>query len=265
LNIILLIYKYLIVFLGTIIGLIVLIVTEFVMKTYFIFLFYFLICAEVFAQKTKDFYKVKSGTDISKMLPFEERYQFGKFQEGKVYFRNGKIVTANLNYSIVHGEVQFVNFKKDTLLLTDHDFIDRIAINDHVFYYLEGHGHIQQKADFSKIKLAEKQFLVVMGREKYAAYDQYSATSAISSYSGYTSGTAGAFSPLQGIDKVILRKRFSYFWIDKNQRISNANKANLLKIFPKYKHELNEFVKDNNTDFNKEDDLIKILEYTDSL
>ena len=233
------------------------------MKIIVLFTLCCIIAISSFSQNTKDIYRVKNGTDISKAFPYKERYQFGTFRDGAVYFRGGRVSKAKLNYSLIHGEVQFVS-SKDTLLLTENDFIDSIEIGDDVFYYLKGHGHLRQKAAFGQVKLAEKLFLITMGSEKHAAYDQYTETSAISSYSSYTNSN-GVRQGLDGNDKVLLRKRSLYFWIDKNKRFTFATKANLIKLFPHQKKSINHYIQEHKINLEKEEDLVKVLEYTSRL
>ncbi|WP_221392406.1 hypothetical protein [Dyadobacter sp. NIV53] len=225
---------------------------------------YFLISISSFAQSTGNTYKVKNGTDISQAIPFGERYKYELFRNGKVYFRNGKISTAKLNYSLFHGEIQFINLQNDTLMLADNDFIDRIEIGNDLFYYVRKNGHIWLKNNFGEIKLAEKQRLMIMGKEKYSAYDQYSATSSISSYSSFNNGNGVALG-LKGNDKAVLRKKSIYYLIDKNQRFYLANKASLFKIYPEKKRILNGYLKENDIDFNNEQDLINLLQFSSSV
>ena len=216
-----------------------------------------------FSQNTKDIYRVKNGTDISKAFAYRDRYQFDTFREGTVYFRGGRVSKARLNYSLVHGEVQFIH-AKDTLLLTENDFVDSIEIGDDVFYYVKGHGHLRKKAEFGGVKLAEKLFLVPAGSEKKSAYDQYTETSAISSYSSYTNSN-GMRQVLDGSDRVILKKRNIYFWMDKNRRFTLATRGNLHKLFPQQKKLVNQYMQEENIDLEQEADLVKVLEYASSL
>lgn len=234
------------------------------MKGIFTFAICFQIGLSVCAQNNGDIYKVKNGTDISKTIPFRERYLFDKFHDGKVYFRNGKITKAKLNYSLYHGEIQFIGAKEDTLLLADNSFINKIVISNEIFYYSEVYGHMQQKLDFGQVKLGEKQLLLSMGNEKFNAYNQYSANSSTWSYSSFLSNS-GEFQWIQPSDKIVLRRTSGYFWIDKNQRFYKANKANLLKIYPDLKKEVNAYILKNNTNFESENDLAKILKYCNAL
>jgi len=234
------------------------------MKLFPPFAIFLLITSTSFAQNTRDIYRIKEGTDIAKSFPYSDKFQFEEFRDGMVYFRNGRTSKAKLNYSMVHGEVLFISAQKDTLLLTENDFIERIQMGPEVFYYMKNHGHLRQKAAFDKVALVEKLFLAVKGNEKYAAYDQYSESSAISSYSSYTNAN-GVKQTLEGSGKVLLKKQSMYFLMDRNKRFSPANKASLLRIFPSHKKNIMAYVKDQSIDFDSEADLVKVLAYSNSL
>ncbi|MCF0050713.1 hypothetical protein LXM25_11635 [Dyadobacter sp. LJ53] len=117
-------------------------------------------------KSANDIYRVKNGSDLTKVIPFEERFQFTRFLDGQVLFRNGKMSKAKMNYSLVHGEVLFVDAKKDTLLFNDNDLIHKILVGENLYFYTKGHGHVHAIADFGGIRLGKKQFLVRMGNEK---------------------------------------------------------------------------------------------------
>jgi len=217
----------------------------------------------VFGQ-LNDIYRVKNGSDVSSVIPFEQRYQFDKFQEGSVLFRNGRISKAQMNYSLVHGEVLFLDVRKDTLLFDNNDYISKIFIGDALYYYTKGHGHVHAIQDYGGVRLGKKQFLVRMGNEKYASYEQYSATSAISSYSSFVNQN-GNFQDLESNVKVVLKRRSIFFLIDRNDRVMFATRPNLLKIYPKNRRKLNDYLKEHATNFEKEEDLKNALQFANLL
>jgi hypothetical protein len=234
------------------------------MKLRYSFLLLFVVIQTAYAQEKTGVYRVKSGTDISKLMPFADRFQYDQFIDGQAFFRAGKISRAKFNYSLVHGELMFIAPNKDTLLMTDNDFIDRVTVGDDLYYYLRGHGHIQVEANFGKVTLGKKQFLIRMGNEKYAAYGQYSSTSAISSFSSYMNHN-GQMQFLDGQDKVVLKRRVTFFLIDKNKRFYPATRANLLKIFSSHKGEVSNFLRENDIELEHEPDLVRTLQFCSTL
>lgn len=235
------------------------------MRNFCVMMILLLLAAKSGAQvPRRDVFRVKNGSDVTRVIPFNDRYQFAKFQEGSVLFRNGTVSKGTMNYSLVHGQVVFIDAKKDTLLFDDTDYIRKIFVGNNVFHYLKKHGHIEEIQDFDGVKLGKKLFLVRMGNERYASYDQYSSTSAISSYSSFINQN-GTFQHLEGSDKIIMRRRSIYFFIDKNERITIANRPNLLKIYPKNKKALNDYLKEKAINFEKEADLENALTFASHL
>jgi len=217
-----------------------------------------------FAQNANPVYRIKDLNDINKIIPFKDRFQYEQFQDGKVYFRNGKISTAKLNYSYVYAEIMFINPRKDTLLLADLDYISHVDIADHSYYFLKGHGHIEHLADYGRYSLGRKSHYVKMGNERYAAYDQYSSTSAISTYSSFIN-QAGTIQFLKGNNKVVMKKIAAYYFMDRNERFLTASRQNLLKAYSSHKKVINQYLKEHNPDFAQEKDLNQVLEFCSTL
>jgi hypothetical protein len=216
------------------------------------------------AQESDVTFTLKAGVDVTKAIPFENRYMYKEFSDGRVYFRNGKTTGAKLNYNTIFAQIQFVGPRKDTLLLADMAYIDTITIGKDVYYYLEGYGHIRRIGGTGKTLLGKIYSLSSLGSEKAVSYGQYSQTSAVDGYSSYTDGD-GRMRNLTTNDQTRLRGKSRFFWIDANKRITLATKANLFRIFPKEKKKLGVFIDQHNIDFTNEQDLSRLLTYAESI
>jgi hypothetical protein len=221
-------------------------------------------CSRLFAQEGNGVYRVKSGSDVTKTIPFEEQFQYGEFVDGAVYFRNGRILQAKVNYNFAHGQVMFISSGKDTMLFSENKFIYKVDVGGNPYYFGEGYGHVEIIGDYDRAKLGKKQFLVRMGEEKYAAYGQYSSTSATTGYSSFINAH-GEFQRLQSGDKIVMKRREIYYFMDKNLTFYLANRPNLIKLYPGNKRTLNEYLKTNRIDFEKEVDLRNVLEFCKTL
>ena len=220
--------------------------------------------AKVSAQSNDKTHRIKNGADIRTTIPVRERYLYEEFKEGKVYFRNGNISKSPLNYSLFHKEIQFISPSKDTLLLSDNDFISKIIIQSDTFYYDRSHGHVQKIGTYGKIKLGKQQKILIRGNEKYTGYGDYSGTASVASYSNF-SNRNGELQQLQTNNKLILRQKSDYFLIDQNQRFSLADRASLMRLFPDKRKDITTFIKSNETNFTEESDLVKLLQFCQSL
>lgn len=230
------------------------------MRTGIVFLIYLVLGGPLCAQVPKSSYHVPNNSDVTKTISFSDRYLFETFRKGIVYLRTGGRAESLLNYSFFHGEIQFIDAKKDTLLLADGQLVSRIVIDDRIFFAVPEHGHIQQMAVYDKIRLGRKQKLFIADTQHQGAFGGYSSTSSISTYSTYTDAR-GHMQRLNPGSNVIMRKGITYFWIDQNQRFYPANKANLLKILPKKRREINDYFNANKVNFSNETEVIKLLEF----
>ncbi|MCF0057095.1 hypothetical protein [Dyadobacter sp. CY356] len=225
---------------------------------------FFLLCtANIFAQDTPKIYRTKNGTDISKSIPYQEQFLFEQFLPGKVYFRNGRVVNARLNYNLFYGELTFIDPKRDTLLLTDKDFMDSIAVGSTIFYSMPKQGHVREIKNYDKLRLVERTVLAVLDNEKESAFNHYSATSAISNYKNFSN--QNGYQWMKPTDKIVFKRKSENFFLDKNQRFYIPSKASLLKLFRDNNKEINDFIKAENIDFSKQPDLIRLLEFCSSL
>lgn len=229
------------------------------MKSWLLILIFLLYASFTFAQNAPKVYRTKNGTNVSKNIPYQEQYQFEEFMPGKVYFRNGRVANSRLNYNFFYGEIEFIDPKKDTLLLNDKDYMDSIAVGSDIFYYLPKQGHVREIKNYGKIKLAEKQTLAVLDNERESAFNHYSATSAISNYKTFSNQNGSQW--MKPTDKVVFKRKSENFFIDRNQRFYVPSKASLLKLFRDNDKQIIEYIKVENIDFSKQSDLIKLLDF----
>ena len=79
-------------------------------------------------------WKVKAGEDINESVPDSVRFRYSQFVAGHVYFKDGRISSAPLNYNLLNGEMQFITVGKDTLIIANEVTIKFIVINNDSFY-----------------------------------------------------------------------------------------------------------------------------------
>ncbi len=230
------------------------------MRSCFIILFILIVCSPLVAQVAKNSYHVPNNSDITRTIPFKDRYLLENFRKGLVYFRNGSKSEARLNYSFFHAEIQFIDEKKDTLLLAESEFVSKVTIDDLLFYYLPKQGYIQQIGDFNKVRLGRRQKLIMADTEHRTAYGGYSSTASVNSLTTYVD-RQGQQQKLNAGTNVIMRNAATYFFMDQNQRFYSASKANLSKIFPKHKDEISQYFKEHDVNFLIEQDMVSLLEY----
>ena len=224
------------------------------MKNVLFPVFIWMLCSfSILAQDSKPI-RVKAGEDIYQKLA-KEIYLYPQFTQGTIYFRNGNTNLAYFNYNRMNGEMQFITDKADTLSVANEATIKYINVAKDSFFYSD--GYLQLVIGNNAAKLARKQVIKIIDQQKIGAYDQPTSAGAITSYSSLNNDLR--FYKLDIKQDVILGQQTTYFFGDKYNNFFRANKRNLLKNFSRKEKELNNYLKENSVDFNKEEDLAKLI------
>ncbi len=220
-------------------------------------MYVFLFSCETFSQ-TADVIRIKAGQDPSTGYSPHGFYRFASFNEGVAVFRDGSQTTARFNYHELNEEMQFITTNGDTLAIADPVSIKYITLNNYLFYYLDGYVEVLINND--SLKLARKLHLN-LSWEKIGGYGQPSPSGSIRSANRIILANTGKALSLN--QDLLIRKEYSYYWIDKYNTVFKANKLNLLKIIPPdSKNEIEDYLKKNKTDFRKEPDLKRLHEFS---
>lgn len=216
------------------------------------------------AQQAPTSFRVKAGEDAAKVIPAEYKYRYPAFQEGKVAYMNGSFAPAKFNYNFLLGEMQFIDPKGDTLSIVGEPTLYAVMVGENTYLYDQNNNFLEVVSDYNTLKLGKIQTLEVAGAEKEGAYNQSSGASSISNKSTYAGSNGQAFKLVQKGD-VIFSGNVYYYLIDQRNQFYKANKANLLKVFPKHRKDISEYLKEQSPDFNNEEDLKELLRFCTGL
>ena len=204
---------------------------------------------------------IKAGTSFNESVSITDLYEYTQFVYGKVFFRPGDSSGGRLNYNRLLDQMQFIDFKGDTLNIAYAGTIKFIRISNDLFYYDE--GYVKLIKDNNTVKLAAKQTLRVSGKNKIGAYNMSSPGSAIDSYSSLTIDHKNY--NLTPREDITLTKKTEYYFGDKYNHFVLANKKNILRLYPKQEGAVTAYLKENTVDFNNLDDVEKLFQYLTSL
>lgn len=208
--------------------------------------------------------RVKVGEKIKSHEFATATYRFPGFDEGIIYYTSGGQAKGKLNYHQLLGEMHFIGPKGDTLALDNLYLVKHVALGDARFYYdPKDKGFGEEVADFNAVKLLIKHKFKPSDRERGVAYGQYSNTSATTNYSTYA--VNGQIQKLSPNEYLVYSKKANYYLSDQNNHFYPVNKASVLKIFSRHKMVVEKFLKENRIDFQKEEDLKKLLAYCTGL
>jgi hypothetical protein len=222
------------------------------------------IFADAFGQSQPTF-KVKAGDYPDKVIPVAEQFQYPEFRKGKVLFYGGRMVEALLNYSYLSGEILFLKDQKDTLELLDKKMVKVVDVQGAIFYNDKQYGFCEMVSNYGDIKLSKKHVLERIGDEKGGPYGISYTASSVTTYSSYANANAPGGKKLKMDTEAIFGHRTRYFFVDKNDRYQIPGKNSIVKLFPKHKDKISQYLKENPVNFIVEDDLERLLAYCQGL
>ena len=221
----------------------------------FIFIGYFHLSAQDSTLVT-----IKAGNRVRDVLTPSDMYHYPQFTDGNVILRDGKVIGVKMNYSRLFDQMLFINHKGDTLALADEKNIKLISIDQDTFYYDGGYMRIIIDNDF--VKLAEKKVWVVADVRKIGTHNTPKNTVAITSLTHYTDGTDAAKSrDLLLNEDILLRKETQYYVGNAYNHFVRAGKKRLQQLFPKEEINIENYLKTNKVNFDKRDDLEKLVQF----
>lgn len=219
-----------------------------------------LFCSVSFAQRTKPI-SVNTAGDTDEGVPAAAMYQYSQFANAQVVFKSGVISNAKLNYNIFLDEMQFITINGDTLALDNEETIRVITVNNDSFYYDK--GYLLHVTSNSMLKLAVKQGFRILDRQKKTAYGGSSSVSSIRNINAYSNGRR--IYNIGVSQDVILEKDDHYYIGDKYSHFVFASKKNLLHLLPKHNDSIRKYLKENEIEFHKKEDLEKLLKFLELL
>jgi hypothetical protein len=156
--------------------------------------------------------------------------------------------TAMLRYDAFRDEFEFINEKLDTLVLNKKEPFTSITFTlTKTTYQLTNYSLKGKETTGYLISLFQKNNYVLYKKQNILFSKERLAKS------GYESNTPAKFE----------RGKDTFFLKDGDKGISEfpSNKKALLKLYPDKKTEIEAFIKQNNIDFDKEPDIIKLVDF----
>lgn len=188
---------------------------------------------------------------------YKRMYQYPQFVNGQAIYENGDVVSSKLNYNYLLNQVYFINPRGDTLQLINGADFKMIVIDVDTFYYYNKQ-YIQQVSHYPTYNLLKKRTLQNSGSEKKGAYGTYSSSSAITNVSTMPE-TGNPTVHFLSDENISFEFKETFFFSGKYGKLYPATKKGANELFGKYEKELKQFLSKNSIDFNKKEDLEKLL------
>ncbi|HZY82665.1 MAG TPA: hypothetical protein VFE50_24235 [Cyclobacteriaceae bacterium] len=201
-------------------------------------------------------YRVKPYETIFNTIWKDSLYRFDNFTDGRVRFINGVSRTYKLNYSLITGEMEFIDARGDSLVLDGTPDVRIVNIGGRIFYHHPRAGYIEIVLQMP-IALGVKRILSVLRKEVVGdnGYGQTSFTT--TAVSSLYRNSPSVFSNYD----ILYEKENVYFFIDNRNTPVLANRISLFRLFPDHKPELKHYLRKNRINFKRERDMVNLTNY----
>lgn len=214
-----------------------------------------LACIFSFAQNVERI--AVKGSDLPLFYEKEE-FKYPKFISTRVYLKNGDTAVGKFNFDFFDQSMHFINQKGDTVTLANEKDVKYITVGTDSFFY--ENGYYEWMATSAKARLAVKHTFKLAERQNLGAYGLSSPTMNVQTIGKIFSG--GKSVDLPPNEELVFTRETTYYISllkgPKNNFVV-ANKNNISDLFPK--KDVEDFIKENKLNLNKEEDLIDLFIY----
>lgn len=188
-------------------------------------------------------------------------YLLDKFEEAEVFFHDGSRYQETINYNLLSNRFYFIDKTDHSVkAVSNPQDIFMVKVKDRCFYQEKGYAvevlptnpplFVQYKVHIRKE--AEK-----------GAYGMPSETSSIRTYGGF--GSHGNRFELN-TEELIVGKRYQHYWLEKNKkRKAFKSFKQFVKLYPEHKAALEQFIKENQLDFDNVEHIKALCIHAESL
>lgn len=214
------------------------------------------VCSVPLIAQSRRTVRIPAGEDVALTYSPNGFYRFPQFRRAVVYLKNGGGNDKLLfNYNVLSGTMQFISPTGDTLDMAQPSMVDSIAFENSLFYQRDGFMEVWAAND--SIRLLKK-IVIKFHREGVAGYGISNPVSSVVNLQNYS--TRISWFNLRLNQDIVLDEATEWYWIDKNNKIAKATKANLLSMLPASRHsDAEAYIKKNRVNFEKGDQLMRLL------
>lgn len=237
-------------------------------RTYFILLIFILLWMnEVCAQTRQTFRSTDAKINVEELADPALVFLHDDYKQARINFPGGRIDETNLRYNILLDQMQFVSRRGQVQNISVSPVFECIDLDGKTFVYDAREGYLEL-LHAGEIPLYQKRSIRVTAQPvKRGAYGGTDHTSAIDGVGHYQidSRVVSLDNPGGQEMEVTLRYTESFF-IEKNGHLGQVgNRRQFLREFSEHRSELRSYIRQHDIDFDKPGDLIRLVEYLESL
>lgn len=186
-------------------------------------------------------------------------YLFDKFEKGKVFFRDGSSQEVDLNYNTLTAEMVFDQGGGKYLAMAEPEKVDSVVILSRVF--IPGDKKFYELLCRCTSPLLEEHRATIKEEGTNVGYGMTSNTTAVHSLKSLIQ-SGGAYN-LKLPDGVQIIPKHE-LWVFSGGQYRSANSARQVSsVFPAKKEFINRWVKEHNTNFSNNEDVLALVQAID--
>lgn len=237
------------------------------MKALIIAIMFFLCTIICFAQITETL-KLR-GNDYTEFIA-KNQYKYPAYTKAKISFKNAGMASAKINYNNFQDVIKYIDAEGDTLDIANADEINYISVGADTIFH--DNGYYQWVASSATARLVVKFKYKEAYRAPIGAFGISSPAKNVQTpdriiidegaVNDSRWNQASTFMPSSSNEEVTFTKQTMYYispLSNPQNSFLPATKKNIDTLFPKLKVE--DFIKDNKLNLNKEEDLIDLMVY----
>ena len=202
---------------------------------------------------------VPAGTKIIESFPPEVRYLYPQFVQGEIVLNNGSSSACMINYNMLRDDMEIIQ-GDDTLTILKKRELKYAIIENDTFIYASGYvKHIYGE----KLKVYCKDRIFLKEILKRGAMGAVNRTAAIGSFSDFEE--SGVPYDLVAPEDYVFKREVSYYIATSKGTYEPLKKQNILKLFSHNKSDVQKYLKASKTNFEKQEDIIKLAEFLSTL
>lgn len=225
-------------------------------KTIFLFLFTAMSCCG-FSQEKK-YYTIQPGENILDIVPKSESYYYPNFENGIVFFKNGKRSSAKLNYNFIHEEILFITPANDTLTIVNPEEVKYVSIGKDEFYYATNR-FVRLDTTIGDVKLGVAGFFATVSKKRIGAYGT-TTDGGSESYGSYIIPDNAKLNLTPNVVTTVAYRKALFIGNKFNQFIP-VNRKNIFSYYPEKEEKLKLYLKDHKVNFSEYEDVVALVKH----
>ncbi|HEY0355506.1 MAG TPA: hypothetical protein VGC29_04830 [Flavisolibacter sp.] len=203
---------------------------------------------------------VNSLKDDVRQSLAQDMFKYPDFVAARLVYKDYEVTEARLNYNRYFQQFYFINDKQDTMALARPELFNMFILNKDTFYYHD-QSFSYLLTHYPDINLVKSEFISLVGKEKKGLYGTYSAVSSVDNEKTFTNDESQSLRWLKIDENAIYKMKEKIMLKDKYNHFYAASKKNFYNLFSKKEKELKQYFEDHKVNFNKEEDLLKLMEF----